>query len=53
MDMAYNIAHITTQPGTPTGMNPSNASIVNALREEIGDVRNNLDDILSQNTKLV
>jgi hypothetical protein len=22
IDMAYNIAHITTQPGTPTGMNP-------------------------------
>jgi hypothetical protein len=53
IDMAYNIAHITTQPGTPTGMNPSNASIVNCLKEEITDVRNNLDDIMSQNTKLV
>jgi hypothetical protein len=53
IDMAYNIAHITTQPGTPTGMNPANASIVNCLKEEITDVRNNLDDIMSQNTKLV
>ena len=53
MDMAYNIAHITTQPGTPTGMNPANATIANCLREEIDDVRNNIDDIMSQNTKLV
>jgi hypothetical protein len=53
IDMAYNIAHITTQQGTPTGMNPANASIVNCLKEEITDVRNNLDDIMSQNTKLV
>jgi hypothetical protein len=34
-------------------MNPANASIVNCLKEEITDVRNNLDDIMSQNTKLV
>ena len=53
MDIAYNIAHITTQPGTPTGMNPANSTIVNALKGEIDDVRNNLDDIMSQNTKLV
>ena len=52
-DMAYNLAHITTQPGTPTGMNPANETIVTCLKEEIQDVRNNLDDILSQNTKLV
>jgi len=52
-DMAYNLAHITTQPGTPTGMNPANEIIVKCLKEEIEDVRNNLDDILSQNTKLV
>jgi len=53
VDMAYNISHITTQPTTPTGMNPANALIVNCLREEIQDVRNNIDDIMSQNTKLV
>ena len=53
MDMAYNMAHITTQPGTPTGMNPMNEIIANSLNEEIDDIRNNLDDIMSQNTKLV
>ena len=53
MDMAYNMAHITTQPGTPTGMNPANATIANCLREEINDIRKNLDDMMSQNTKLV
>jgi hypothetical protein len=53
MDMCYNTAHITTAAGTPTGMNPANATIANCLREEIQDVRNNLEDILSQNTKLV
>ena len=53
IDMCYNVAHITTAAGTPTGMNPANNTIANCLREEIDDVRNNLDDILSQNTKLV
>ena len=53
IDMCYNTAHITTAAGTPTGMNPANATIANCLREEINDVRNNIDDIMSQNTKLV
>ena len=52
-DMCYNIAHITTAAGTPTGMNPANGSIYQCLQEEIDDIRNNLDDIMSQNTKLV
>ena len=56
IDMCYNVSHIQSLPdGTPapTGMNDANASIVNCLKEEITDVRNNLDDIMSQNTKLV
>ena len=53
IDMCYNIGYMTTQPGTPTGMNPGNAPVYNCLIEEIEDVRKNLDDILSQNTKLV
>ena len=44
---------LTTQPGTPTGMNPANISIVEALYSEIDGIRSNIDDIMSQNTKLV
>ena len=53
IDVCYNIAHITTAAGTPTGMNPLNGSIYICLQEEIDAVRNNLNDILSQNTKLI
>ena len=53
IDVCYNIAHITTAAGTPTGMNPANGSIYICLQEEINAVRNNLNDILSQNTKLI
>ena len=53
LDMCYNVAPLTTQPGTPTGMNPANISIVEALYSEIDGIRSNIDDIMSQNTKLV
>jgi len=53
IDVCYNIAHITTATGTPTGMNPANGSIYICLQEEIDAVRNNLNDILSENTKLI
>ena len=52
-DVVYNIAHLTTAAGTPTGMNPMNEVIANQLMVEIEDIRNNIDDIMSQNTKLV
>ena len=52
-DVVYNIAHLTTAAGTPTGMNPMNEVIANSLSDEIEGVRKNIDDILSQNTKLV
>ena len=53
IDICYNVAHITTAAGTPTTMNPGNASIYTCLQEEIEDVRKNIDDIMSQNTKLI
>tara|TARA_B100000287_G_C20034405_1_gene543805 strand:+ start:41 stop:517 length:477 start_codon:yes stop_codon:yes gene_type:complete len=53
LDMCYNVAPLTTQPGTPTGMNPANSSIMQALYSEIDGIRANIDDIMSQNTKLV
>ena len=53
LDICYNVAHLTTAAGTPTGMNPGNGSIYLCLDQEIKDIRNNLNDILSKNTKLV
>jgi len=53
LDICYNIAYLTTAAGTPTGMNELNHTIYTCLTEEIEDVRNNIDDIMSQNTKLV
>ena len=53
IDMCYNVAHITTAAGTPTGMNPENGPIYICLQEEMDDIRNNIDDIMSENTKLV
>jgi|TARA_R110001583_G_scaffold64306_2_gene186949 hypothetical protein len=53
LDMCFNIAHITTAAGTPTGMNPANGSVYTCIDEEIQMIRDNLNDILSENTKLV
>jgi len=53
LDICFNVAHITTAAGTPTTMNLANASVYNCLDEEIEDIRKNIDDIMSQNTKLI
>ena len=53
LDICFNVAHITTQDGTPTGMNPANSSVYTCIDEEINEVRKAIDDIMSQNTKLV
>jgi len=56
LDICYNVAHIQTLPNgtpSPTGMNPGNGSIYLCLDEEIQAIRDNLNDILSKNTKLV
>ena len=53
IDMCFNIAHITTAAGTPTGMNPANGSVYTCIDEEIQMIRDNLNDILSENTKLI
>ena len=53
LDICFNVSHLTTAAGTPTGMNPANASTMQCLMDEIEIIRGSLDDILSQNTKLV
>ena len=52
-DMCYNVAHITTAAGTPSGMNPANKTIHTCMAEEVDMIRNNINNILSNKTKLV
>ena len=52
-DMCFGIAGITTAAGTPTGPNPANGSIYTCIDEEVQLIRDNIDSILSKNTKLV
>ena len=53
LDVCYNIAGLSTVPGTPTGMNPANGTILNLKMSEIENIKNNIKSIMSQNTKLV
>ena len=56
IDMCYNIAYLQSLPdgsSEPTGMNLDNGSVYTCLQEEMEDIRNNIDDIMSENTKLV
>ena len=52
-DMAFSISYMSTSPGSPTGMNPTNGQLVDKRIREIGKIREDLQDIKSQNTKLV
>ena len=53
IDAAYNLSGISTTPGSPTAMNPANSTIVDAKMRQIQDIKNNIQSIMSQNTKLV
>ena len=53
IDAAYNLSGISTTPGTPTAMNPSNSTVVDQRIRQIQDIKNNIQSIMSQNTKLV
>ena len=53
IDAAYNLSGISTTPTKPTAMNPSNSTIVDLRMREIQDIKNNIQSIMSQNTKLV
>ena len=52
LDAAYNLGHLSTVEGTPTGMNYSNESVVNARMRQIQDIKNNIHCIMSKTTKL-
>ena len=47
------ISYIVTEPGTATGMNADNYTCLEEFDILVGHVRDNIDSILSQKTKLV
>ena len=52
-DIEYKISYTVTVPGSPTGPNPLNTSQLQGRYQVIRDIINDLDNILSENTKLV
>ena len=53
IDICYNVSGITTAPGTPTGMNPTNNSILDSRLKDIDGVRKSIHIKMSKNTKLM
>ena len=53
LDMCFNVSHLTTLRGEPTGMNVGNDTILQRRIRTITGIRNDLEDIKSQTTKLV
>ena len=52
-DMAFSMSYMSTSEGTLTGMNDKNGGIMNKRIRQIDKIREDLQDIKSQNTKLV
>ena len=52
-DMSFNMSYTSTSEGTLTGMNQNNGTIMNKRIRQIDKIRGDLNDIMSQNTKLV
>ena len=52
-DMAFSMSYTSTSEGTLTGMNDKNGGIMNKRIRQIDKIRDDLNDIMSQNTKLV
>ena len=53
LDMSFNISFLTTTEGALTGINDKNFRLVKKRQREIEKVKNSLEDIKSQNTKLI
>jgi len=53
LDMSFNISHLTTVEGEATGINDRNFSLVRKRSREIERIKDGLENIKSQNTKLV
>ena len=52
-DMAFNVSYLTTTEGEPTAINDKNFHQLRKRQREIERVKNELQDIKSQNTKLI
>ena len=52
-DMAFSMSYTSTSEGTLTGMNDKNGQVMNKRIKQLDKIRNDLYDIMSQNTKLV
>jgi len=52
-DITFQISYLSTTPGTLTGMNSKNISILLKREKQIEKIKESLQDMKSQNTKLV
>ena len=52
-DIEFKISYTVTVPGTPTGPNPLNTQALMKRYQVIEDIRADIDNIFSENTKLV
>jgi len=52
-DIEFKISYTVTLPGSPTGPNPLNSAQLQGRYREFQSIISDLDDILSENTKLV
>ena len=53
LDLATNVSFTSTSPGTPTGVFTGNFNLMKSRLRKIEKIKRNLEDIKSQNTKLV
>ena len=53
LDISFNVSYLTTTEGSLTGINDKNFQILKKRQREIEKVKNELEDIKSQNTKLI
>ena len=51
-DLVTKVAFITTAPGAPTGPNPSNKTMLSLRKQQIEDLKNNIQNFKSKITKI-
>ena len=52
-DIEFNVSYQTTIEGEPTGQNPDNKNILQQRHTDLKDLKEDLNSIMSTNTKLV
>ena len=51
-DLVTKVAFITTAPGAPTGPNPSNKTMLSLRKQQIEDLKDNIQNFKSKITKI-